>query len=57
MNDTVNNLDNGKTGFSFDYQHYYIPPNADAQKDIERIFDNSLTALEQDIFKIIGDVK
>jgi hypothetical protein len=54
---TVGNLAGDTHGISYDYQYFYLPPNAQAGKDIDKLFCNALDALKKDIFLRIEDIE
>ena len=52
---TVGNLDENKHGISYDYQYFYLPPNAEAYKKSDVLFDSALNSLNSDVFEKIGE--
>lgn len=54
---TVGNIGDNKHGISYDYQYFFVPPNAQADKTSETVFCKAIESLDNDIFKKIGDAK
>lgn len=54
---TVGILDDGVQGISYDYQYFFIPPNAEAGARLTEIFDKSIDSLNTDVFEKIGAKK
>lgn len=54
---TVGNLGENERGISYDFQYFFIPPTAEADKKLDALFETAIQSLETDIFKKIGASK
>lgn len=50
---SVGHLADSVHGISYDYQYFFLPPNAEAERRLTDIFDQSLKSLCSDIFEKI----